>query len=139
MVISTFKEQPFQTLQQNDVSWEKSVQFYDILTRFIINDFETNLNENTTTKKSTEAKYFGKKRTGFCQISVSNTSARLQRSAVILTIRNWHHIVETSANMNFSSTLEMHVFRQNIQLVTMYKQCGSVQGYLEAPNHPWGF
>ena len=36
------------------------VQFYDILTRFIINDFETNRNENTMTKKSTEAKYFGK-------------------------------------------------------------------------------
>ena len=56
MIISTFKEQPFQTLQQHDVSWEKSVQFYDILTRFIINDFETNRNENTITKKSTEAK-----------------------------------------------------------------------------------
>jgi len=51
MIISTFKEQPFQTLQQHDVSWEKSVQFYDILTRFIINDFETNRNENTMTKK----------------------------------------------------------------------------------------
>ena len=60
MISSTFKEQPFQTLQQHDVSWEKSVQFYDILTRFIINDFETNGNENTMTKKSTEAKYFGK-------------------------------------------------------------------------------
>ena len=60
MIISTFKEQPFQTLQQLDVSWEKSVQFYDILTRFIINDFENNGNENTITKKSTEAKYFGK-------------------------------------------------------------------------------
>ena len=60
MIISTFKEQPFQTLQQHDVSWEKSVQFYDILTRFIINDFENNGNENTITKKSTEAKYFGK-------------------------------------------------------------------------------
>ena len=54
MIISTFKEQLFQTLQQHDVSWEKSVQFYDILTRFIINDFETNRNENTMTKKSTE-------------------------------------------------------------------------------------
>ena len=42
MIISTFKEQPFQTLEQHDVSWEKSVQSYDILTRFIINDFETN-------------------------------------------------------------------------------------------------
>jgi len=60
MIISTFKEQPFQTLQQHDVSWEKSVQFYDILTRFIINDLETNRNENTMTKKLTEAKYFGK-------------------------------------------------------------------------------
>jgi len=65
MIISTFKEQPFQTLQQHDVSWEKSVQFYDILTRFIINDndindFETNRNENIMTKKSTEEKYFGK-------------------------------------------------------------------------------
>ena len=60
MIIRTFKEQPFQTLQQHDASWEKSVQFYDILTRFIINDFETNRNENTMTKKSTEAKYFGK-------------------------------------------------------------------------------
>ena len=60
MIISTFKEQAFQTLQQHDVSWEKSVQFYDILTRFIINDFETNRNENTMTKKSTEAKYFRK-------------------------------------------------------------------------------
>jgi len=60
MIISTFKEQPFQTLQQHDVSWEKSVQFYNILTRFIVNDFETNRNENTMTKKSTEAKYFGK-------------------------------------------------------------------------------
>ena len=59
MVISTFKEQPFQTLQQHEVSCEKSVQFHDILTRFIINDFETNRNENTMTKKSTEAKYFG--------------------------------------------------------------------------------
>ena len=59
MIISTFKEQPFQILQQHDVSWEKSVQFYDILTRFIINGFETNRNENTMTKKSIEAKYFG--------------------------------------------------------------------------------
>ena len=81
--------------------------------------FETNRNENTMTKKSTEAKYFRKKRTGFCQISVSNTSACLQLSAVILTIRNWHHIVQTSGNLNFSSTLEMHVFRRcdNIQTV----------------------
>ena len=60
MTISTFRKQPFQTLQQHDVSWEKSVQFYDILTRFFIHDFETNRNENTMTKKSTEAKYFGK-------------------------------------------------------------------------------
>jgi len=60
MIIGTFKEQPFQTLQQHDVSWEKSVQLYHILTRFIINDFEANRNENTLTKKSTEAKYFGK-------------------------------------------------------------------------------
>jgi len=60
MTISTTKEQLFQTLQQHDVSWEKSVQFYDILTRFIINDLETNRNENAMTKKSTEAKYFGK-------------------------------------------------------------------------------
>ena len=60
MIISIFKEQPFQTLQQHDVFWEKSVQFYDILTRFIINDFETNRNENIMTKKSTEAKFFGK-------------------------------------------------------------------------------
>ena len=60
MIISTFKEQPVQTLQQHDVSWEKSVQLYDISTRFIINGFETNRNEKTMTKKSTEAKYFGK-------------------------------------------------------------------------------
>ena len=60
IIISTFKEHPFQTLQQHDVSWEKSVEFYDMLTRFIINDFETNRNENTMAKKSTEAKYFGK-------------------------------------------------------------------------------
>jgi len=53
MIIISFKEQSFQTLQQHDVSWEKSVQFYDILTRFIINDFETNRNENTMTKIST--------------------------------------------------------------------------------------
>jgi len=46
MIISTFKEQPFQTLQQHAVSWEKSVQFYNILTSFIINDFETNRNES---------------------------------------------------------------------------------------------
>ena len=91
----------------------------------------------TMTKKSTEAKYFGKTQTDFCQISVSNTSACLQVSAVILTIRNWHHIVQTSGNLNFSSTLEMHVFRQNIQLVTMYKQYGSIQGYLETCRYPW--
>ena len=60
MIISTFKEQPFQTLQQHDVSWEKTVQFYDILTSFVINEFETNRKENTMAKKSTEAKYFGK-------------------------------------------------------------------------------
>ena len=117
----------------------KSVQFYDIQTRFIINDIETNRNENTMIKKLTKAKYFGKKRTGFCQISVSNTSAHLQLSAVILTIRNWHHIVQTSGDLNFSSTLEMHVFRQNIQLVTMYKQYGSVQGYLETPRYTLSF
>ena len=57
IIISTFKEQPFQTQQQHNVSWEKSVQFYDILTRFVINDFETNRNKNTMTKKSTEGKY----------------------------------------------------------------------------------
>jgi len=56
IIFSTFKEQPFQTLQQHDVSWEKSVQFFDILTRFIIDDFETIRNENTMTKKSTESK-----------------------------------------------------------------------------------
>ena len=67
----------------------------------------------------------------------SNTSARLQLSAVILTIRNWHHIVQTSGNLNFSSTLEMHVFRQNTQLVAVYKRYGSVQRYLETPRHPW--
>jgi len=66
-------------------------------------------------------------------------SARLQLSAVILTIRNWHHIVQTCGNLNFSSTLEMHVSRQNMQLVTMYKQYGSVQGYLETPRYPWSF
>jgi len=33
MIISTFEEQPFQTLQQYDVSWETFVQFYDVLTR----------------------------------------------------------------------------------------------------------
>jgi len=60
IIILAHKEQPFQTLQQHDVSWEKSVQFYDALTRFIINDFETNRNENTMTKQSTKAKYFGK-------------------------------------------------------------------------------
>ena len=60
MIISTFKEQPFQALQQHDVSWKKSVQLYDILTRFIINDFVSNRNENTMTKKSSQAKYFGK-------------------------------------------------------------------------------
>ena len=54
MIISTFKEQPFQTLQQHGVSGETSVQFYDILTRFIINDFETNRNENTMTNGKTE-------------------------------------------------------------------------------------
>ena len=32
---------------------KKFVQFYDI------NDFETNRNENTMSKKSTEMKYFG--------------------------------------------------------------------------------
>ena len=82
---------------------------------------------------------FRKNRTGFCQISGLNTSARLQLSAVILTTRNWDHIVQTSGNLNFSSTLEMHVFRQNTQLVTMYKQYGSVQGYLETPRYPWSF
>jgi len=60
IIVSTFREQPFKTLQQHDVSWEKSVQFFDILTRFIVNDFETNRNEITITKKSTESKYFGK-------------------------------------------------------------------------------
>ena len=60
IIITTFKGQPFQTLQQHDVSWENSVQFYDTLTRFIINDFESSRNENIVTKKSTEAKYFGK-------------------------------------------------------------------------------
>ena len=29
MIISTFKEQPFKSLQQHDVSWEPFVQFYD--------------------------------------------------------------------------------------------------------------
>jgi len=46
MIISTFNSNLHETLQQHDVSWEKSVQFYDILTRFIINDIETNRNEN---------------------------------------------------------------------------------------------
>jgi len=89
--------------------------------------------------KINRSKIFRKNRTGFCQISVSNTSDRLHLSAVILTIQNWHHIVQTSVNLNFSSSLEMHVFRQNIQLVTMCKQYGSVQGYLETPRHPWSF
>jgi len=89
------------------------------------------------TKKSTEAKYFGKTEPVSVKISVLNTSACLQLSAVILTIRNWHHIVQTTGNLNFSSILEMHVFRQNIQLLTMYKQYGSVQGYPETPRYPW--
>ena len=136
MMISAFKEQSYQTLQQRDVSWEKYVQFCDVLTRLITNDFETNRNENTMTKNQPKQNT-SENPTGFCQHSVSNTSAHLQLSAVILTIRNWHHIVHTSGNLNFSSTLEMHVFRQNIQLVTMYKQYASVQGYLETPRHPW--
>ena len=48
------KNQPKQNIsEKHDVSWEKSVQFYDILTRFIVNDFEANRNENTMIKKST--------------------------------------------------------------------------------------
>ena len=74
------------------------------------------------TKKLTEAKYFGKTE----PVSAKFPFRTPLLSAVILTIQNWHHIVQTSGNLNFSSTLEMHVFRQNIQLVTMYKQYGSV-------------
>jgi len=43
MLITTFKNL-YETLQQHDVSWEKSIQFYDI------NDFETNRKENTMSK-----------------------------------------------------------------------------------------
>jgi len=58
-----------------------------MLTRFIINDFETNRNENTIYQKINRNERFRKKRAGFCQISVSNTSCRLQLSAVIQTTR----------------------------------------------------
>jgi len=99
MIISTFKEQPFQTLQQHDVSWEKSVQFCDI------QDLSLMTLKPTGTKtqwlKINRSKIFRKNRNGFCQNSVSNTSARLQLSAVILTIRNWHHIVQTRGTWIF--------------------------------------
>jgi len=113
MITSTIKEQPFQTLQQHDVSLEKSVQFYDILTRFIINDIETKPNENTMTKNQPKQN-ISEKPIRFLSNFRLEHSARLQLSTVILTIRNWHHIVQTCGNLNFSSTLEMHVFRQNI-------------------------
>ena len=67
---------------------EKSLfNFYDIITRFIINDFETNRNENTMSKKSTEMKITKKTKPFRGQKSVSNTSTRLQLSAVIQTNR----------------------------------------------------
>ena len=74
-----YRSNLYETLQQHDVFWEKSIQFHDI------NDFETNRNQTNTQrlKKSTEMKYFGRNnRNGFGQISVSNTSTCLQLSAV---------------------------------------------------------
>jgi len=94
MIISTFKEQPFQTLQQHDVSWEKSVQFYDILARFIFNNFETNWNENTMTIKSTEAKYFGKTETA----SVKFRFEHLCSSAAMCSIPDHPELAPHCAN-----------------------------------------
>jgi len=38
--------------------------------------------------------------------------------------------------MSLGKTYFRHIY---IQLVTMYKQYGSVQGYLETPRYPWSF
>jgi len=39
IILAHVRSNLYETLQQHDVSWEKSIQFYDI------NDFETNQNE----------------------------------------------------------------------------------------------
>ena len=59
-LLAHFRSNLHETQQQDDVSWETSVQFYDILTRFIMNDSETNRNENTMSKKPTEMNYVRK-------------------------------------------------------------------------------
>jgi len=87
------------------------------------------------TKKSTEAKYFGKPE----PVSVKFRFQHLCSSAAKCSNPDHPELAPHCANLNFSSTLEMHVFRQNIQLVTTYKQYGPVQGYLETPRYPWSF
>jgi len=107
---------------------EKSLfNFYDIITRFIINDFETNRNENTMSKKSTETKITKKTKTvrsnlGFEHLYSSAAKCSNPDNP------NWHHSVQTSGNLSFSSTLKMYkVFTHNIQVVTLYEQHGSIK------------
>jgi len=89
---------------------EKSLfNFYNIISRFIINDFETNRNENTMSKKSTEMKITKKTKPFRSNLGFE----RLYSSAAKCSNPdnpNWHHSVQTSGNLSFSSTLKIYKF-----------------------------
>jgi len=85
-------------------------------------------NEYTTPKKSTEMKYFGRNnRNSFGQISVSNSSTRLQLSSVSRPPELAPHCANQWKLEFFLYLGNALIFTQNIQLVTMYEQYGSIK------------
>ena len=83
--------------------------FYNIITRFIINDFEINRNENTMSKKSTEMKITEKPkpfRSNFGFEHLYSSAAKYSNPDNPI----WQHSVQTSGNLSFSSTLKMYKF-----------------------------
>jgi len=83
--------------------------FYDIIKRFIINDFETNRNENTMSKNQPKRNISEKPksfRSNFRFEHIYSSAAKCSNPDH----PNWHHSVQTSGNLSFSSTLKMYKF-----------------------------
>ena len=83
--------------------------FYDIIKRFIINDFETNRNKNTMCKNQLKRNISEKPksfRSNFRFEHLYSSAAKCSNPDH----PNWHHSVQTSGNLSFSSTLKMYKF-----------------------------
>ena len=83
--------------------------FYDIIKRFIINDFETNRNKNTMCKNQLKRNISEKPKSFRSNFRFEH----LCSSAAKCTNPNhpsWHHSVRTNGNLSCSSTLKMYKF-----------------------------